>query len=154
MSLSKEHLRLWLRLLKSTRQIEAHLREQLRVEFSTTLPRFDVMSALDRFPDGLRMSQLSRELRVSNGNVTGIIDRLVEEGLVARAQVQGDRRAFVVALTDAGKSEFTKQADAHEGWVSEMMAGVSEQEAAQMMALLEQLSEDAGEQEKEKTHAQ
>jgi len=41
----KERLRLWLRMLKTTRSIEAKLRENFRAEFATTLPRFDVMAA-------------------------------------------------------------------------------------------------------------
>ena len=69
---SKARLRLWLRMLKSTRRVEAALRERLRREFDSTLPRFDVMAALARYDRGLKMSTLSGVLRVSNGNVTGI----------------------------------------------------------------------------------
>ena len=76
---SKARLRLWLRLLQSTRKIEAELRDRLRVNFSVTLPRFDVLAALYRKPEGMLMSELSRFLMVSNGNVTGIIDRLVAD---------------------------------------------------------------------------
>ena len=94
--LSKDRLRLWLRLLKLTRETEARLRERLKAEFNTTLPRFDVMAALSRYETGLKMSQLSGVLRVSNGNVTGIVDRLAEEGVVVRVPVPGDRRAALV----------------------------------------------------------
>ena len=83
---SKERLRLWIRMLRASRTIEAELRERLRQEFDTTLPRFDVMAALYRAPEGMLMSSLSRFLLVSNGNVTGIVDRLVSEGLVTRAR--------------------------------------------------------------------
>ena len=71
---SKARLRVWLRILKVSRMIERELRERLRVEFDTTLPRFDVMAALHRAEEGLNMSELSGVLRVSNGNVTGIVD--------------------------------------------------------------------------------
>ena len=100
---TKNRLRLWLKLLKLTRQIESELRDNLRVEFDTTLPRFDVMAALYRFPKGLLMSELSGALKVSNGNVTGIVDRLVKDELVIRSAVPGDRRALRVKLTPAGK---------------------------------------------------
>lgn len=86
---TKNRLRLWLKLLKLTRQIESELRDNLRVEFETTLPRFDVMAALYRFPKGLLMSELSGALKVSNGNVTGIVDRLVKDALVIRSAVPG-----------------------------------------------------------------
>ena len=106
---SKERLRLWLRFLKASRTIEATLRENLRTEFNTTLPRFDVMAALSRFEKGLKMSQLSGVLRVSNGNVTGIVDRLTEDGFLIRVPVSGDRRASLVRMTQRGKEEFRRK---------------------------------------------
>ena len=137
---NKEYLRLWLKLLKVTRQSEAVLRDHLRRDFATTLPRFDVLAALDRFPDGLRMSELSRELRVSNGNVTGIIDRLVDEGLVERSQVPGDRRAFRVGLTSEGRVIFETQAAAHAAWVEDLMGHMGPNKAREMNALLDELT--------------
>jgi DNA-binding MarR family transcriptional regulator len=137
---SKARLRLWLKLLKATRRVEADLRERLRREFDSTLPRFDVMAALQRHPQGLRMTELSGVLRVSNGNVTGIVDRLVEDGLVARSAVPGDRRASRVRLTPAGAELFARQAAAHEGWVDELLAGLSPEEAEAMTALLGETS--------------
>ncbi|RMH47916.1 MAG: MarR family transcriptional regulator [Alphaproteobacteria bacterium] len=122
--LSKERLRAWLRLLKVTRRIEAAIRSRMRTEFNTTLPRFDVLAALDRFPDGLRMSELSGLLRVSNGNVTGVVDRLVGEGLVERHAVAGDRRAQLVRLTGRGRAAFAEMARRHEAWVNELMSGL------------------------------
>ena len=89
---SKARLRLWIRLLRASRLIESVARERLKSQFNATLPRFDVMAALCRKPDGMLMSEISRFLMVSNGNVTGIVDRLVSDGLVARAQRNGDRR--------------------------------------------------------------
>ena len=82
--LSKQRLRLWLRLLKTSRDVEGNIRERLRTRYDTTLPRFDVLAALYRNGKGLKMSELSGALRVSNGNVTGIVDRLVTDGAVVR----------------------------------------------------------------------
>ena len=120
--LSKERLRLWLRMLKVTRLIEAELRERLRAEGST-LPRFDVLAALARADKGLRMSELSGVLKVSNGNVTGIVDRLVAEGHIMRHAVEGDRRATVVRLTRKGREHFAALATAHEAWVDALLGG-------------------------------
>ncbi|WP_372992774.1 MarR family winged helix-turn-helix transcriptional regulator [Sulfitobacter sp.] len=133
---SKDRLRLWLRLLRLTRHVDGHLRDKLRVDFKTTLPRFDVMAALSRHPEGLKMSQLSGVLRVSNGNVTGIADRLADEGLVERVPVPGDRRAMTLRLTAAGNLEFARQATAHEGWINEMLSGISAADARAMAAQL------------------
>ncbi|KZY05427.1 MULTISPECIES: MarR family winged helix-turn-helix transcriptional regulator [unclassified Sulfitobacter] len=149
---SKDRLRLWLRLLKLTRGIDAHLREKLRVEFATTLPRFDMLAALSRHPDGLKMSQLSGVLRVSNGNVTGIADRLAEEGLVERVPVPGDRRAMVLRLTRRGKTEFARQAQAHEAWIDTMLADVSAEDARYMAGKLAAIA--AAAETKENAHAQ
>ncbi|ANP35746.1 MarR family transcriptional regulator [Phaeobacter gallaeciensis] len=130
---SKDRLRLWLRVLKATRAVESEIRENLRRDFSTTLPRFDVMAALVQHEDGLKMSQLSGVLKVSNGNVTGIIERLVEDGHVQREPVPGDRRASLVRMTEQGRAEFARQAEAHEAWIDKMFADVPP-EAAQTMA--------------------
>jgi DNA-binding MarR family transcriptional regulator len=129
---SKTRLRLWLRLLRVTRSVEAELRENLRTEFASTLPRFDVMAALNRHRAGLKMSQLSGVLRVSNGNVTGIIERLVEDGHVIRVPVAGDRRASAVRLTPKGIEEFTRQAEAHESWIDACLSGLDPDETARM----------------------
>ncbi len=130
---SKDRLRLWLRVLKATRSVENAVRENLRQNFATTLPRFDVMAALTQHRDGLKMSQLSTVLKVSNGNVTGIVERLVDDGHVLREKVPGDRRASRVRLTEAGEAEFARQAAAHEAWIDEIFADVAP-EAAQGMA--------------------
>jgi DNA-binding MarR family transcriptional regulator len=143
---SKQRLRFWLRLLKLQRHMEAVLREKLRAEFGTTLPRFDVMAALHHHERGLRMSALSSFLKVSNGNVTGIVDRLVLDGCVMRVPVKGDRRAMVVRLTKKGSDDFSHMASVHEGWVNELLAELSPDEADAMMAGMDRLNQSLGEQ--------
>ena len=138
---SKARLRLWLRLLRAQRAVEARVRERLRAGHETTLPRFDVMAALDREREGMRMSALSGELRVSNGNVTGIVDRLVAEDMVERVAVEGDRRAMIVRLTDKGAAAFDDMAKAHEAWIDELLDGVSAEEAEHISARLAKVAE-------------
>ena len=118
-------LRLWLRLLTMTNLVQAELRKRLRAEFNTTLPRFDLMAQLERHPDGLKMSEISRRLMVTGGNVTGITDQLEKEGLVARAEDPNDRRAYTVRLTPAGRALFDRMAAAHEQWIVELLGGLS-----------------------------
>jgi DNA-binding MarR family transcriptional regulator len=137
---SKQRLRLWLRLLRTTRLIEAELRDRLRERFDTTLPRFDVMASLYRAEKGLKMSELSRVLLVSNGNVTGIVERLVTEGAVVRVPVAGDRRATLVRLTEKGRSEFAVMAREHAAWIDELLACLPEDEVSGMIGLLDRLS--------------
>ena len=132
----KDSLRLWLRLLTCTNLIEAEIRRRLRVEFDTTLPRFDLLAALDRESEGLTLGDVSRRMMVSNGNVTGLAARLETEGLVERRLDAGDRRAFRLRLTARGAREFARQSAAHEQWIAELLGGLAEAERAQLHRLL------------------
>jgi DNA-binding MarR family transcriptional regulator len=129
-------LRLWLRLLSCTQLIEREVRTALREQFDTTLPRFDLMAQLERAPQGLKMNELSRRMMVTGGNVTGITDQLVAEGLVERLNVQGDRRAFLVRLTAAGRASFADMARAHEGWIVQAFGDLADKDMANLHKLL------------------
>ena len=139
-STSKSRLRMWIAILRSTRSIETEIRERLRREYDVTLPRFDVMAALWRKPRGMMMSQLSRYLMVSNGNVTGIVDRLVKDGLVIRSQRDGDRRSWIICLTTSGTTAFEAMAKAHEQWINELLADYDLQDAEQIYASFSKLN--------------
>jgi DNA-binding MarR family transcriptional regulator len=139
-TLSKQRLRLWIRILRAARAIEAEVRERLRVNFDVTLPQFDVMAALERKPDGMTMTELSRFLMVSNGNVTGIIDRLVADRLVVRQAPANDRRAIIVKLTPRGLKDFTAMAKTHQGWVDGMLSEFDAGEAETLIHHLDGLS--------------
>jgi DNA-binding MarR family transcriptional regulator len=136
---SKQRLRLWLRLLRSSRAIEARLRERLRTKFAVTLPQFDVMATLARYENGITMTELSRHLMVSNGNVTGIIDRLAAEKLVLRQAPATDRRSYIVRLTPKGLSQFSAIAKAHEDWVDELLVDIDATEAESIIQQLDEL---------------
>lgn len=124
-TLSKRRLKLWIRLLRTTRLAESDLREFLRVEHDSTLPRFDVMAALRRSDSELTMTELSRMLLVSNGNATAVVDRLVKAGLVVRRASDSDRRIVKVALTGEGRRHFAELAAGHEARVDALFADVS-----------------------------
>ena len=138
-----EALRLWLRLLTCTQIVEKQVRSQLRGRFDTTLPRFDLMAQLERSPDGLKMNELSRRMMVTGGNVTGITDQLVAEGLVDRVDVAGDRRAYRVRLTAKGRKLFHEMAHQHESWIVEAFAGLSGKEVAALHKLLGKVKDHA-----------
>lgn len=124
--IEKQRLRTWIRMLRTTRTIEARLREFLRANHDTTLPRFDVLAALYRAEEGLRMSALSKRLLVSNGNVTGIVDRLVNDDLVKRIDVEKDRRSTLVRLSPKGRASFARMADEHAALVSELFSDLGD----------------------------
>ncbi len=140
--LSKQRLRLWLRLLRAARGIEVELRERLRKEFVITLPQFDVMAALARNENGITMTELSRLLMVSNGNVTGIIDRLAADKIVLRQAPASDRRSYIVRLTPKGASLFAVVAKAHEGWVDELLADFDTAKTEDLIDILGALAVD------------
>lgn len=118
-------VRLWLRLLHCTRAMEQNLRNRLRKEFNISLARFDLMAQLERFPNGLRMSELSKYLMVTNGTSTGLVAGLVEEGMVERDFDENDRRTVTIRLTDAGKTQFLRMAQRHEEWVISKLGELS-----------------------------
>jgi len=132
-------LRLWLRMLACANLIEAEARSRLRTHFDTTLPRFDLMAQLERCPQGLKMGDLSKRMMVTGGNVTGITDQLVAEGLVVRGDNPEDRRAYIVKLTPRGRREFKKMAIAHEQWIVELFGGLEDAERGQLLNLLAKL---------------
>ncbi|MDP2823154.1 MAG: MarR family transcriptional regulator [Sulfuritalea sp.] len=136
-------LRLWLRTLACTNLIENHIRSRLRAEFDITLPRFDLMAQLERSPQGLKMGELSKRMMVTGGNVTGITDQLVAEGLVVREDSPKDRRAYIVKLTPEGRRSFRKMAESHETWVVDLFAGMDEKQRSQLYELLAVLKSSA-----------
>ena len=131
-----EALRLWLRMLTCTQLVEKQVRTQLREQFDTTLPRFDLMAQLERSPEGLKMNELSRRMMVTGGNVTGITDQLVAEGLVERVDVEGDRRAYRVRLTPRGRKLFDEMASEHEAWIVAAFEALSVREVESLHKLL------------------
>ena len=136
-----EALRLWLRMLTCTQLIEKQVRSQLRAQFDTTLPRFDLMAQLERAPEGMKMKELSRRMMVTSGNITGITDQLVAEGLVERMEVQGDRRAYRVRLTTQGRMQFIEMAHQHEQWIVDAFSSLSERDVTTLHRLLGKVKE-------------
>jgi DNA-binding MarR family transcriptional regulator len=132
-------LRLWLRLLACSTQIETEIRKRLRSQFGTTLPRFDYLAQLHRHPEGLRMNALSQCLMVTGGSITGLTDQLERDGQVQRENTPEDRRAFLLKLTPAGRSAFERMATEHERWVVDLLGGLSVAERQALHGLLGRL---------------
>jgi len=131
-------LKLWLRMLSCTTQIEDEIRRRLRARFGISLGRFDYLAQLHRHRDGLKMRDLSRYLMVTGGNVTGLTDDLERDGLVVRESSPNDRRAWIVRLTPEGRRTFEEMAREHEAWVVELFGRL---DARTVRQLHEQLGE-------------
>lgn len=139
----KLELRLWLRMLSITKLISQDVRRRLRAEFGATLPQFDLLAQLYRERDGLRLGELSRRTMVTNGNVTGLTDRLEADGFVVRETLEGDRRVTVAKLTARGRELFAAMAKAHEGWLREMMGDLDPGDLGALLGELAKLKASA-----------
>ena len=131
-----DELRLWLRLLTCTTLIEGEVRSRVRERVDVTLPRFDLMAQLDTEPDGMTLSDVSQRMMVSNGNITGLVERLVQSGHVDRRTSESDRRVQVIRLTKSGRAEFRKMAAEHEIWIADMFSDLGEKDLRELMRLL------------------
>lgn len=136
---ARPELRLWLRLSACDALIGQKLRTRLREVFDTTPARYDLMALLDKAPDGLTMGELSKRLMVTNGNVTGIVDRLEQDGLATRASASYDRRTQFVRLTPSGRAAFGAMAEAHQSWLAELMGGMEHGDVVALLGLLDRL---------------
>jgi DNA-binding MarR family transcriptional regulator len=132
----KAELRLWLRLLTCTNLIESEIRRRLRDTFDVTLPRFDLMAQLDKNPNGMTLGELSSRMMVSNGNVTGLVERLVADGLIDRRAAPKDRRSQIVSLTAEGRRAFRAMARTHENWIAEIFGELSASDIDTLMKML------------------
>jgi DNA-binding MarR family transcriptional regulator len=132
----KDELRLWLRIFTCKMVIEGEVRRRLRDAFGVTLPRFDLMAQLDRVPNAMTLGELSRRMMVTNGNVTGLVDRLVAQRLVERRPSPRDRRSQLVSLTAEGRRAFRAMARANGEWIAELLAGLSPSETETLLRLL------------------
>ena len=135
-STNRDHadIRLWLRLLYCTSRIEQQLQSRLTAEFGMSLARFDLLSQLERAPAGLTMTELSRQMMVSNGATTSLVDRLAEDGLLQRAPHPSDRRTTIIRLTEQGRARFLEIAGEHEGWVIGLLDGLSAEAKAELLS--------------------
>src|SRR5258707_12153133 len=131
-----DEIRLWLRLLTCTTLIEGAVRSRLREGSDVTLPRFGLMAQLDRAPDGMTLSDVSKRMMVSNGNVTGLVERLGESGHLDRRPSDADRRVQVIRLTKAGRAEFRKMAAEHELGIAHVLGDLTPQNVRALRRLM------------------
>jgi DNA-binding MarR family transcriptional regulator len=132
-------VRLWLRLLTCSLTMEKRLRRRLSDQFDTTLPRFDVLAALDRNPDGMTMGDLSQALLVSGGNLTSLVRQLEKQGFLEMQRAPNDGRSWVVRISKSGRAHFKEVAAEHHHWIAGMFAGMSAEHSEQLYDLLAEL---------------
>ncbi|WP_271499349.1 MarR family winged helix-turn-helix transcriptional regulator [Bradyrhizobium sp. CCBAU 11357] len=112
----------------------------LGAEFGLSLAKFDVLAQLDRDRNGLALGQLSQNLKVSGGNVSGLVQRLLADDLISREMSSEDRRSFIVRLTPKGEALFRKAADVHKKHLSQKFENISAKELDAALSVLRSLS--------------
>jgi len=137
----KAELRLWLRLLTCSRLIENEVRRRLRRDFDFTLSRFDLLAQLDKAKDGMVLGEVSKRLMVSPGNVTSLVERLIESGHISRSASARDGRVQFIRLTEKGRRDFRQMALAHGDWIGEMFREMSKSEMDALMQSLAALKQ-------------
>jgi len=128
---------LWLRLLGAHNLI---LREVRRgMGGAATLPQFDVLAQLDREPSGLVLGELPKRLMVSAGNLTPIVDRLVDDGYITRTPSNLDRRVQIICMTVEGRKAFRRMAKSHGSWLALLLAEFPAERLDGLIADLDEL---------------
>lgn len=125
-------LKTWFRMLSNTALIEQELRALLLKEFNVTLPQFDLLAALQHAGGTEKMSALSQWMKVSNGNITGVVDRLERDGLVQRQAQADDRRVKLISLTLLGRDTFERMAAVHKAWITEVLGGLGDEDMGEL----------------------
>jgi DNA-binding MarR family transcriptional regulator len=130
----------WSSLLRAHATLLRRLEVDLAQATGLALADFDVLAQLANAGGELRMTELADRALISRSGMTRRVARLVDEGLVRRANVDADRRGVVVALTDAGVARLTETAPVHLRGVSELfVAQLDEQELAALKSALDKV---------------
>ncbi|MET0278760.1 MAG: MarR family transcriptional regulator [Pseudorhodoplanes sp.] len=135
----KVDLQLWVRLLACGHSAEQRVKNRIKENFGINQTQFNLLSQLDRAPEGIRMGEVARRTVVTGSNVTAVVDDLEQRGLVQRQAVQGDRRATVITLTEAGRKAFAQMAPIHADWIEEIFAKMAKHEKRQLIDQLDAL---------------
>jgi DNA-binding MarR family transcriptional regulator len=129
----------WLRLQSCCSTIGKQIGDRLADRFDTTLQRFNLLAALEPFPDGITMAQLSRAPIAGCENVTTIVGQLADRGMVNFRIVSKDFRTAIISLTDSGRAHLLMTTRAHDAWIKDLFAGMSAQEQVALCRTLGKL---------------
>ena len=125
---SPDPLRIWFRFVRLNRRIEGQVTQRLKV-IGLSVPQFDLLSTLTE-REGISQSELAERLYVTKGNVSGLVDRLVQAGLVERRAIVGDRRSYALHLTTEGRRLALAGMEAQNNFVAETLGTLSKDDLA------------------------
>ncbi len=113
------------------------------LEVGVTMSQAKVLYLVQAEP-GLRMSELSARLGVSLSTVSGVVDRLVDQGLLNRQDDPADRRQVLLRITDAGATQLELFRELTAGQVRDLLAGIGEADLTLVERALDILVASAG----------
>lgn len=116
--------RLWLQLMACSSLIETEIRHRLRDQFDFSPSRFELLAQLAQSKTGMALSDVSKQMMVSQSNITSLTNHLIQSGHIRRTTSPTDRRVQIISLTAAGRSVFRKMASQRAKWVVELFAQI------------------------------
>ncbi len=137
----KAETRFWLQILNVHHLIYNDLNARLVNEAGLSIAKFDVMAQLYRYPEGISMGALSKKLKVTNGNVSGLVTRLEADGYVKRSVEPNDRRSFRASITAEGKTVFENAVAKHQTEISKKLSGIALRDIEEMTVSLKQITD-------------
>ena len=133
----------WRSLLRAHATLMRQLETQLEQQTGLALADYDVLAQLAIADGELRMTELANRALISRSGMTRRVARLVDEGLVRRANAGNDARGVVVALTDAGLARLIETAPVHARGISKLFVGrLDDQELAVLESALDKVTLD------------
>jgi MarR family transcriptional regulator, organic hydroperoxide resistance regulator len=123
-------LRIWFRIIRLNRRASNAVAAELRT-LGLSIPQFDLLSTLTE-REGLSQQELAERLYVTKGNVSGLLDRMVEAGLVERRSIPGDRRSNALHLTPKGRDLADQGIAAQRSYVMRTLGTLPAQDLADL----------------------
>ncbi|WP_084327695.1 MarR family winged helix-turn-helix transcriptional regulator [Salinarimonas rosea] len=127
-------VRVWLRFVRLQQRLSNGIAAELRA-IGLSIPQFDLISTLSE-REGITQGELAQRLYVTKGNVSGLVDRLVEAALVERRPIPGDRRSHALHLTPAGRQRAKDGIAAQRGFVERTLGRLPGEDVAELERIL------------------
>ena len=134
-SAERDELKAWFRLLLIHKVLSKKIGTRFRTQFDISTARFDTLAQLHAAGGESTIGELSAQLMVTSGNVTGVIDGMAADKLVERRPHETDRRSIIISVTPEGRNLFAKVRTAMSKWMGEAMADMTDGEIEQLIKL-------------------
>ena len=137
---SNQKMALMHRMIFNSSRVTHEINRRMKQELNLSLAKFEALIAIENAPDDvITMSNLSKELSVSNANITGMINRLLADGLVLKKALPTDRRIYCVTISDKGRTMLENAMEMHTIWVKELMESVNSEDVNFMNKIMDKM---------------